>query len=167
MIYLTGGPPHQDMVDLKPNAPAEIRGEFNPIATNVSGIQIAELMPRVAGMMDKFAIIRTLVGSDDRHSSFQCVTGRQFRSQPQGGWPEIGAVMSKLNGPVDLSVPPAIDLSMKMEHLPYNLPGPGFLGLAHSPFKPSGDAMNDMVLKGISLDRLTDRVGRIRKDPQD
>lgn len=157
MIYLTGGPPHQDMVDLKTDAPAEIRGEFQPIATNVPGIQISEHMPRVAAMMDKFSIIRTLVGSEDRHSSFQCVTGRQFRSQPQGGWPEIGSVLSKLHGPVAPSVPPAIDLSMKMEHQPYNLPGPGFLGMAHTPFKPSGDAMNDMVLQGVSLDRLSDR----------
>ena len=45
MIYLTGGPPHQDMVDLKPDAPAEIRGEFQPISTSVPGIQISELMP--------------------------------------------------------------------------------------------------------------------------
>ncbi len=157
MVYLTGGPPHQDMVDLKPDAPAEIRGEFRPIATNVPGIQISELMPRVAAMMDKFAIIRSLVGAEDRHSSFQCATGRLFRSQPQGGWPEIGSVLSKLHGPVDPSVPPAVDLSMHMEHLPYNLPGPGFLGMAHSPFKPSGESMNDMVLQGVSLDRLTDR----------
>lgn len=157
MIYLTGGPPHQDMVDLKPDAPTEIRGEFRPIATNVPGIQISELMPRVAGMMDKFAIIRSLVGAEERHSSFQCVTGRMFRSQPQGGWPEIGSVLSKLQGPVDPSVPPAIDLSMKMEHQPYNLPGPGFLGMSHAPFKPSGDAMDDMVLQGVNLDRLTDR----------
>lgn len=157
MIYLTGGPPHQDMVDLKPDAPAEIRGEFRPISTSVPGIQISELMPRVAAMMDKFTIIRTLVGAEDRHSSFQCATGRLFRSQPQGGWPEIGSVLSKLYGPVDRSVPPAVDLSMAMAHQPYNLPGAGFLGMAHTPFKPSGDAMNDMVLQGISLDRLTDR----------
>jgi hypothetical protein len=157
MIYLTGGPPHQDMVDLKPDAPSEIRGEFRPIATNVPGIQISELMPRVAAMMDKFAIVRSLVGSEDRHSSFQCVTGRRFGSQPQGGWPEIGSVLSKLHGPVDPAVPPAIDLSMKMEHQPYNLPGPGFLGMAHTPFKPSGSAMDDMVLQGVSLERLMDR----------
>ncbi len=91
MIYLTGGPPHQDMVDLKPEAPAEIRGEFRPIATKVSGIQISKHMLRVAAMMDKFAIIRSLVGAKDRHSSFQCATGRLFRQQPQGGWPEIGS----------------------------------------------------------------------------
>lgn len=158
MIYLAGGPPHQDMVDLKPDAPLEIRGEFKPIATNVPGIQLSELMPRVAGMMDKFALIRSLVGAEGRHSSFQCVTGRPFSApQPQGGWPELGAILSKLQGPIDPAVPPAIDLSMKMEHLPYNLPGPGFLGTAHSPFKPAGEAMNDMVLQGITLDRLSQR----------
>ena len=157
MIYLAGGPPHQDMVDLKPGAPAEIRGEFDPIATNVPGIEISELMPRVAAMMDKFAVIRSLVGTDGRHASYQCATGRMFRSQPQGSFPEMGAVLSRLYGPVDPAVPPAIDLSMHMEHLPYNLPGPGFLGAGHTPFKPSGDAMQDMVLNGVSLDRLNDR----------
>ena len=57
-IALPGGPSHLDMWDLKPNSPSEIRGDFNPISTNVPGIQICELFPRVAAMMDKFAIIR-------------------------------------------------------------------------------------------------------------
>ena len=79
MIFLAGGPPHQDMFDLKPDAPSEVRGEFNPIATNVPGIQISELMPRVASMMDKFAVIRSLVGAEGRHDSFECCTGHHFR----------------------------------------------------------------------------------------
>ena len=66
MIYLTGGPPHQDMVDLKPDAPSEIRGEFKPISTKLPGIQISELMPRTAAKLDKFVIIRSLEGSDGR-----------------------------------------------------------------------------------------------------
>src|SRR5450631_1269768 len=53
MVYMPGGPPHQDMYDLKLNAPSEVRGPLRPIATNVSGIQICELMPRLARMMDK------------------------------------------------------------------------------------------------------------------
>lgn len=157
MIYLTGGPPHLDMVDPKPDAPAEIRGEFRPIATSIPGIQVSELMPRTAAMMDKFAIIRSLVGAEDQHSSFQCVTGHLARQQPVGGWPEIGSILSRLHGPVDPAVPPAVDLSMKMEHLPYNLPGPGFLGTSHAPFKPSGDALHDMVLNGVEPERLADR----------
>src|SRR6185437_16112384 len=63
MIFLSGGPPHQDMVDLKPDAPAEIRGEFKPIATNLPGVRICEHLPRVARRMDRLAVVRSLVGS--------------------------------------------------------------------------------------------------------
>jgi len=157
MIYLTGGPPHQDMIDLKPDAPSEIRGEFSPISTTIPGVQISELMPHTAAMMDKFVTIRSLVGSDGRHSSFQCATGHRFANQPQGGWPELGSVLSKLKGTVNGAVPPSIDLSMHMEHLPYNLPGPGFLGQAHSPFKPTGEALADMSLDDINIDRFDNR----------
>jgi len=62
-IFLAGGPPHQDMFDLKMNAPSEIRGEFKPIATNVDGIEICELFPQLAKMMDKFSVIRSMVGA--------------------------------------------------------------------------------------------------------
>src|SRR5207245_11496315 len=63
MVYLPGGPPHQDMFDLKTDAPSEIRGEFKPIARKVPGIQICEHMPRLAAMMDEFTIIRSRVGA--------------------------------------------------------------------------------------------------------
>ncbi|MEE3053972.1 MAG: DUF1501 domain-containing protein, partial [Planctomycetota bacterium] len=76
MIFLPGGPPHQDMFDLKMDAPSEIRGEFKPIPTNVPGIEICELFPRLAGMMDKFTIIRSIVGATGGHDSFQCMVGR-------------------------------------------------------------------------------------------
>ena len=107
--------------------------------------------------MDKFVAIRSLVGSDGRHSSFQCATGQPFGNQPQGGWPEVGSVISKLYGPVDPAVPANLDLSMHMEHLPYNLPGPGFLGQAHAPFKPTGESLADMTLEDIDLSRYGSR----------
>jgi hypothetical protein len=160
MIFLAGGPPHQDMFDLKPEAPAEVRGEFEPIATNVPGIQISELMPRVASMMDKFAIIRSLVGAEGRHDSFECCTGRHFNSpQPPGGWAAMGSVLSRLQGTVDPAVPPYIDMSHRMAHDPWNIKGPGFVGAAHVPLRPDGEAMKSMTLDGVSLDRLEDRVG--------
>lgn len=62
-IFLGGGPPHQDMWEIKTEAPKEIRGEFKPIATKVPGIQICEVFPRIAYMMDKFAVIRSIVGA--------------------------------------------------------------------------------------------------------
>ena len=60
-IFLGGGPPHQDMWEIKTEAPKEIRGEFKPIATRVTGIQIGEVFPRIASLMDKFAVIRSVV----------------------------------------------------------------------------------------------------------
>src|SRR5262245_27879341 len=68
MVYLTGGLAHQDTFDLKPNAPAEIRGPFKPIATNVPGIQVGEHLPRLAACMDKLVVLRALVGQRDEHS---------------------------------------------------------------------------------------------------
>src|SRR5215467_7395490 len=76
MIYLPGGPPHQDMFDIKVDAPSEIRGEFRPISTNVPGIQICEHLPKMAGMMDKLIPIRSIVGGVDEHTDFMCMTGR-------------------------------------------------------------------------------------------
>jgi len=68
-IFLPGGPPHQDMWDLKLDAPSEIRGEFQPIRTNVSGIEICELFPKIAKMMDRFVPIRSIVGATGSHYS--------------------------------------------------------------------------------------------------
>ncbi len=146
------------MFDLKPDAPAEIRGEFKPIKTNVSGIQICEHMPRLATMMDKFAVIRSLVGARDEHASNICFSGYTVAESSQNHAPCMGSVISKLQGPVDKTVPPFIGLSPKMGHMPWADPGdPGFLGLEHSPLKPDGELMADMTLKGITLDRLADR----------
>src|SRR6516225_1620131 len=63
MIHLDGGPPQMDTIDLKPDAPVEVRGEFKPIATRIAGLQLCELMPKLAGSADKFAFVRSLVGS--------------------------------------------------------------------------------------------------------
>lgn len=158
MIFLPGGPPHQDMFDLKPDAPAEIRGEFQPIKTNVSGIEICELLPMLAGMMDKMAIIRSIVGATGDHYAFQCMTGRSHQNQPQGGWPSIGSTISKLQGAAHPSMPPFVGLAPKMGEMRWADSGqPGFLGVAHAPFKPNGAGKDDMVLKDITLDRLQDR----------
>ncbi len=159
MIFLPGGPPHQDMWEIKTEAPSEIRGELNPIATNVPGIEICELFPRLAGMMDKLAPIRSIVGSDGRHDAFTCVTGWTARdAAPQGGWPSLGSAISKLYGPVNPSVPPFVGLSPKMGHMEWADNGkPGFLGPAYGPFQPNSDGKSDMVLNGVSLDRLADR----------
>ena len=157
MIYLPGGPPHQDSFDLKLDAPSEIRGEFRPIATNVSGIQICEHLPRIAGITDKLAIIRSLADAVDDHSDFMCMTGRRKQNQPPGGWPSFGAVVSKVLGATDAAVPSFVGLEPRMQHRPYNAASPGFLGVGHSSFRPAGEGKTDMTLNGITLDRLADR----------
>jgi len=157
MIYLPGGPPHQDMFDLKMDAPLEIRGEFRPIPTQVPGLQICEHLPRMAAMMDKFAVIRSISDAVDDQSEFHCMTGRSKRTQPPGGWPSFGAVVSKLLGPRDRAVPPFIGLEPKMQHRPYNDASPGFLGAGHRSFQPESDGKQDLVLNGVTLERLGDR----------
>jgi hypothetical protein len=158
MIFLPGGPSHQDMFDLKMDAPSEVRGEFKPIETNVSGIQICEHLPKVAKLMDKMAIIRSIVGCNGDHYAVQCLTGRTTQNMPPGGWPSLGSVVSKIQGPVNKFIPPFIGLSPKMGHMPWADAGtPGFLGVSHAPFKPDGAGKQDMILNGVTLDRLADR----------
>jgi hypothetical protein len=159
MIFLPGGPSHQDTFDLKPDAPSEFRGEFKPIDTNVDGIQICEHLPLIARRMDKCAILRSIVGASGRHDAVQCLTGRHPANAPAGGWPSLGSTVSKLQGPVDKSIPPFVGLSPSdMAFKAWADAGsPGFLGVAHAPFRPSGAGKDDMVLQGITLDRLGDR----------
>ncbi len=158
LIYLVGGPPHQDILDIKTAAPREIAGPFRPIRTKVPGIEICEHLPRLAGMMDKLVPIRSVVGAQDDHDATQCFTGRHPKiGVPSGGWPQLGSVVSQLQGPRDPSVPPFVSLCYTATHGPYNEPGPGFLGVARDSFRPMGRARDDMVLQGITGDQLGNR----------
>jgi hypothetical protein len=172
MIYLCGAPPHQDMYDIKVNAPAEMRGEFQPIRTNVHGIEICEHLPRLARIMDKLVPIRTMYGSTTGdHDSHICYTGRPKTTPVPGGWPSVGSTLSKLLGPKLAGIPPFVGLAPKAGHPPYGSPGlPGFLGPAHGAFLPHGEGMTDLTLNGITVDRLRNRqqllgsMDRIRRD---
>jgi hypothetical protein len=162
-IYLPGGPSHLDLWDLKPDAPSEIRGEFRPIKTNVPGIEICELFPRLAEMMDKLVPVRSVVGSEGHHDCFQCMTGHTHQdAPPAGGWPALGAFVSKLQGPASRSVPPHVSLMYRTGNRTWGEPGTGgFTGPAHAPVtlvKTTGTGPADeMVLQGITLERLRER----------
>ncbi|HIG84779.1 MAG TPA: DUF1501 domain-containing protein [Verrucomicrobia bacterium] len=164
MIFLAGGPPHQDMWDIKRDAPTNIRGEFNAIKTNVSGIEICELFPKIARMADKFAFIRSIVGAQGGHDAQQCLTGRSPRNAPAGGWPSIGSVMSSVQGSASTAVPAFVGLSPKCGHDQWGDPGQsGFCGPSHSAFTPNrGGGASDVELKGISLERLGDRQSLLK-----
>ena len=157
MIYLPGGPSHMDMYDLKPDAPAEFRGEFKPINTNVNGVQISEHFPMQAKMFDKLSVIRSVVATDE-HSDSNVMTGFPEQINKIAGHPSFGSVVSKLNtGNSD--IPPFVSLrgmSLGTE--------PGFLGVAHRPFTPEGPAKENLRLaQDVNTTRLDDRKDLLAK----
>jgi hypothetical protein len=152
MIYLPGGPSHLDMYDLKPEAPAEFRGEFKPIPTNVPGVRICEHMPLQAALWDKLAVVRSLV-SVDEHSDSLVMTGYSEGTNTTAHHPSFGAVVSKLRGSSSADIPPFVSLrgmSVGQE--------PGYLGVAHRPYAAEGPGLSNLRLaSGVTTGRLDDR----------
>lgn len=151
MIYLPGGPSHMDMYDLKPDAPAEFRGEFKPIQTNVPGVQICEHFPMQARMWDKLACVRSLV-SVDEHSDSLVMTGYSENTNRSQHHPSFGSVMSKIrSGQAD--IPPFVSLrGMSIGN------EPGYLGVAHRAFSPDGPGLSNLKLKGgMTIDGMDDK----------
>ncbi len=142
MLFLVGGPSQLDTWDMKPEAPAEIRGPYKPIKTNVSGIQVSEVFPKMARHADKWAVVRTLYHTaaavhDTGHQMMQ--TGRLF----QGGieYPHVGCVLSKLRGPKG-DVPAHVLLPRPIGNTGGNMPhgqNAGFLGKLYDPFVLNAD----------------------------
>jgi len=141
MIYLPGGPSHMDMYDLKPEAPMEYRGEFRPIATNVPGVQICEHMPLQARMWDKLACVRSIV-SVDEHSDSLVMTGFSEQQNRISHRPSFGSVMSRMRGDAN-GIPPFVSLRGMTQGTE-----PGFLGVAHRAFTPSGPGVENLRLPG-------------------
>lgn len=157
MVYLTGGLAHQDTFDLKPNAPAEVRGTFNPIATNLPGVQISEHLPRLAKCMDKLVLVRSLVGQRDEHSSWQSYVGTTMDAAKREQKPHFGSVVARLQGQTDPVIPAFVDLSPTMQHKPYNSPGPALLGRGAAAVKVDGDEIAVMKNLTVTPDQLLDR----------
>jgi len=158
-VFLAGGPAHLDTFDPKPDAPAEIRGEFGPIRTNVRGLDLSECFPRLAAVADKFALVRSLVGAGGGHDAYQCTTGWRNESlSALGGRPSIGSILARVQGPVDPSVPPFVGLAEKTQHAPWSDPGkPGFLGTPYAAFRPSGPDVANMTMNAANRGGLVDR----------
>lgn len=176
MVVLPGGPSHLDMYDLKPEAPVEIRGEFRPIPTRVPGIDICELLPRIAGIADKLTFVRSLVGFRNDHNTHWCTTGWESHppmpsspvvaGYPPGDWPSFGSVLSRQFGPRVRGVPPAVDLTpidsdarFIMRTAPTQ---PGYLGVAHAGFEVQAVDRRNISLNGISRRHLEDRRALLR-----
>ena len=184
-IHLDGGPPQMDMIDLKPNAPREIRGEFRPIDSKIPGLLISELLPKIASIADRFAFIRSLVGAASQHDAFQCQSGFDRKNLDSiGGRPAMGAILSKLKGSPSDPAPCFVDL-MQGRPLVRNSARPGFLGPAYGPFRPDiskmfkrpleegmkgelkalgGNHATSLALnKSLSSERMKTRVGLLEE----
>lgn len=166
-IYLPGGPPHQDMWEIKTEAPREIRGEFSPIRTNVPGIDICEMFPRIARMADKFIFIRSLVDNAGDHDAYQCMTGRKRNAQLGNFWPMMGSWVSKFQGNVNPSIPANLSLMYPTGEVRWGDPqGGGFLGMGYNPFnlvsRQGRTQTSGMTLNGVTLERLNRRVDLLR-----
>lgn len=154
-IYLPGGPTHMDTFDLKPRAPREFRGEFSPIATTVPGMEVCELLPKLAQRAEKFSVIRTIMGLRDEHTPNQSDSGwSELSLRTMGGRPGIGAVMSKLWGPSQTTprgtAPTFVDLT--------GWTRPGFVGQIYAGYRPDGEGRGNLSLHGsLTLSRLSDR----------
>jgi len=169
LIWLDGGPTHMEMYDLKPDAPAEYRGPLKPIATNVPGIQISELFPRQARVMDKFSIVRSIHHSTGDHfaGAHWMLTGYHGSTAANLDpmYPSVGSITAKLRGanaagvPAYVAVPHAASVGL--------VPGynsGAYLGPAYNPFQTGGDpnsanfSIRNLTLPGgMTLGGLEDR----------
>ena len=174
-IYCGGGPSHIDMYDLKPLAPAEVRGEFGEISTNVAGVRISEHLPLQAGVMDRFAVVRSVTHTSPGHgvASQWILTGHQPpRETGDNIFPACGSVVSKLRGKSDRGLPAYVAVPRKV-----SFGSAAYLGSAHNPFTTEKDPNDaDFAVRnlkpaaGITLDRLAGRqvlraeFDRMRRD---
>jgi hypothetical protein len=141
LFWANGGPSHLDLFDLKPQAPAEYRGPFRPTKTNVPGIEINELLPRLSKLADKYAIVRSLTHERNEHSggTHRFLTGHASRAANlnDAEFPEIGSVVAKqLGGRTAGGVPPFV------ANTKFYGGGPAYLGPAYAPFMPNPNPLS-------------------------
>ncbi|MBW3539130.1 MAG: DUF1501 domain-containing protein [Planctomycetes bacterium] len=172
LVYLLGGPPQLDTFDLKPGAPAEIRGPFQPISTTVPGVEICELLPLLAQMAGSYVLVRSVSHRNSNHTPmiYYTLTGRQT-AQPErdndvrppqpGDFPHLGAVLSKfkpsaasLPGYVavpELAIRSSIAGPYKRARTPLRGGGPGFLGAGYAPLAVQGDPRQPEAIPALTL----------------
>jgi hypothetical protein len=162
LFLLHGGPSQLDIWDMKPAAPVEVRGEFRPAATSVPGIQITELLPRVARQAHRFSIVRSMTHTAMNHNAatYLATTGNappreQIAFTPtENDFPHLGAQVAfgRPRQPASAGTPTAVTLPDPVSDGPYTCPGQngGFLGASYAPFSIYGDPNDDdFVVHGL------------------
>jgi hypothetical protein len=174
MVRLVGGAAHLDTYDPKPAAPIEYRGEFKPIQTSLPGVEISELFPRQAAMMDKFTLIRSLSSlAPNNHSDSETTTGRSEITGVRFQYPCIGSVVSKLRDAPEQVVPGYVSLRQMSFPTKTPLPqslyylNPGALGRAHAPLLPTGEGLDDFdFAPSMDARRFRDRMDLLTRFDQ-
>ncbi|MDA1053361.1 MAG: DUF1501 domain-containing protein [Planctomycetota bacterium] len=166
-LFALGGMPQQDMWDLKPNAPSEIRGDFEPIDTAVPGMQVSDVLPKISRVTDKLSILRSMTHTDPDHGRGYHVmmTGKQpgagdFNgNQNNNHHPSLGSMVSFFGEPGPL--PPYISVPNFL-----NSGGPAFLGASHGPFVIDADpAAPEFSVRDVTLPvHVTESRGRLRQE---
>ena len=173
IVFLTGAPSHIDMFDLKPDAPAEIRGEFRPTATRTSGLLVCEHLPRLAARSNKYSVVRTMSHRDNNHlvATHHVLTGHQQpgaffdKVASRDDWPSYASALDTLRPRHD-GVASGVNLPTFLMEGPLVWPGQhaGFLGPRHDPWQIARDpnlpdfGIDSMRLgDGIDATRLHDR----------
>src|SRR5688572_6508080 len=136
VVWMAGGPPHTDMFDMKPESPSDYKGEFKPIDSNLPGLQVCELMPRLAKMADKYTIIRSVTTmnkpGDHSRAPMYWLTGNPRLPSGTEKYPMYGSAISKLRpGAADL---PTFTVLGKIDHHINNSIAGSYLGPAFNPF---------------------------------
>ncbi|MBA3312815.1 MAG: DUF1501 domain-containing protein [Planctomycetaceae bacterium] len=170
LIWLDGGPSHIDLYDLKPEAPAEVRGIWNPIPTNVPGIEISELFPRQAKIADKFSIVRSLHHGTGDHfaGGHRMLTTKDMGvsgANTAGRFPSIGSIIARERGARRpgmlpyVAAPTASSIGLTPGYF-----GGNFLGAPYDPFQTGGDpnsegfrVQNLDLAPDLTMDRLEHR----------
>lgn len=152
VCWMAGGPPHTDMFDMKPESPSDYKGEFKPISTNLDGLQVCELMPRLARHADKYTIIRSVTTmnkpGDHSRAPMYWLTGNPRLPSGTEKYPMYGSVISKLKpGPTEL---PTFTVLGKIDHHINNSISSSFLGPAYNPFIFDPLASKDDISKMLS-----------------
>jgi hypothetical protein len=164
-VWLPGGPPHLDTYDMKPDAPAEYRGDFRPIHTNVPGIDICEFLPLHAQNADKFAIIRSIAHTFADHGGGhkRFLTGRDPR-EPTGfvnDYPMVGSMVAKVRQDRSVGIPNYVCITEPgRDHIDVFSFGSAYLGPSAHPFTVPGDpsAANFQIRNLAPLPQLAERL---------
>jgi hypothetical protein len=156
LVWLNGGPSHLDMFDLKPDAPAEIRGEFKPGRSSLDGVRVCEHLPRLGGLLDRCTLIRSVTSPEGNHdrASHYMLTG--YRPTPALVYPSFSSVAAKEFG-VGKALPNVIAVPTAPQYA-----GAGYLTAAFEPFSVNSDPSRDFKVKDLESPVGEERLDRRR-----